>query len=50
MYVYSWGADQALGLPNVYPRYGDITGAWAQGNNSSNEWIEVQIFVKISHC
>jgi len=25
----SWAATQALGLPDVWPRYGDIPGAWA---------------------
>lgn len=27
-YPESWSAMQALGVPNVYPQYGDIDGAW----------------------
>ena len=37
----SWAADQVVGPPRVYPRYGDIQGSWAQGNHSDDEWIEV---------
>ena len=29
------------GKPDVYPRYGDIKGAWAQGNRDDNQSIEV---------
>lgn len=36
-----WAADQVVGLPRVYPRYGDIQGSWAQGNKSDDEWIEL---------
>ena len=39
--ICSWAADQVVGLPRVYPRYGDIQGSWAQGNKSDDEWIEV---------
>jgi len=29
------------GKPDVYPRYGDIIGAWAQRNIDDNQLIEV---------
>ena len=31
-YPESWCASQALGAPNVYPRYDDIDGAWTVRN------------------
>ena len=33
--------NRALGTPQVYPRYGDVTHSWAQGNMPSDEWMEV---------
>merc|ERR1711868_87781 len=41
----SWGAIQVIGEPNVYPRYGDIQGAWAHRSASSGpgEFIEVRV-------
>jgi hypothetical protein len=29
------------GKPDVYPRYGDRQGAWAQRNTDANQFIEV---------
>lgn len=38
----SWSAQQALGAPNVYPRAGDIEGAWASREpDASSEFIEL---------
>ncbi len=37
-----WGAIQVLGAPNVYPTYGDISGAWASGSpDDPREYLEV---------
>lgn len=30
-----WGASDALGEPNVFPRFGDIPGAWAPAKSTS---------------
>jgi speckle-type POZ protein len=38
----SWSANKVIGAPQVYPNYGDLTGTWAQGTCSSNEWIELE--------
>jgi hypothetical protein len=36
-------ATQALGAPNVYPRYGDLPGAWAPSSNDAKvESIELR--------
>jgi len=36
-----WGANAIVGPPRVYPRCGDIRGAWAPGTRESHtEWIE----------
>jgi len=32
----SWSASQAVGGPDVYPRYGDLPGAWAPASTSSS--------------
>lgn len=38
----SWSPSALLGAPRVYPRCGDIGGAWAPGpSTSASEWIEV---------
>jgi len=38
----SYAATQALGAPNVFPRYGDIPGAWAPQNaDSPADYLEV---------
>lgn len=38
----SWSPSTLLGTPRVYPRSGDIAGAWAPGPaHSPVEWIEV---------
>ena len=37
----SWSAAKVIGAPQVYPRYGDIAGTWAQKNKDANEYIEV---------
>lgn len=38
----SWAANNVIGEPLVYPRYGDINGAWAQGTMTANEFIVVE--------
>ena len=39
----SWSYHQAAGRPRVYPRYGDIHGAWApQQSRGTHEWIELE--------
>jgi hypothetical protein len=30
-----WAATDAVGFPNVYPRHGDLTGAWAPATTTS---------------
>ncbi|CAM4757469.1 unnamed protein product [Rotaria magnacalcarata] len=35
-------ANQITGPPKAYPRYGDITGAWAQGSRAGDEFIVVE--------
>ncbi|XP_052071152.1 uncharacterized protein LOC127709590 [Mytilus californianus] len=37
-----WAADSIIGKPRVYPKYGDIPGAWAQGQKDSKQFIEVE--------
>ncbi len=38
----SWGAHALIGAPRVYPRCGDLRGAWAPGTRKSRtEWVEV---------
>ena len=37
----NWAANQVIGAPKVYPKYGDHHGAWAQGRRDANEFIEV---------
>ncbi len=37
-----WSAAQALGEPNTYPAYGDITNAWASANSDDQrEFLEL---------
>ena len=38
----TWAAHQVTGPPKVYPRYGDINGAWAQSGPDANEYLEVR--------
>jgi len=38
----AWAADQVIGAPQVYPRYGDIQGAWAQKNPDAREFLELE--------
>jgi len=46
----TWAATNVIGSPKVYPDYGDRQGAWAQGDKSANEFIELvfetELFVK----
>ncbi|GAB2951731.1 hypothetical protein GCM10027048_15910 [Hymenobacter coalescens] len=36
----SWAAAQVLGTPNVYPRHGDLSGAWASSDaDGSREFL-----------
>lgn len=38
----SWGAEQLIGRPKVWPDHGDRRGAWApRSSRSGVEWIEV---------
>src|SRR5262245_31473669 len=38
----NWSAQQALGAPNVFPRSGDLDGAWASREpDATTEFIEV---------
>ena len=38
----TWSAHRVVGSPTVYPRYGDIHGAWAQQwPPKADEYIEV---------
>ena len=36
-----WAANSVVGEPRVYPRYGDIIGAWAQHDVTDHEFIVV---------
>ena len=49
MYTCRWSAAKALGSPTVYPNYGDIQGAWASGNITNHEFIEVSLSF-YAHC
>ncbi len=42
-YGSGWSADAVVGRPDVYPRSGDIAGAWAPATfgDTTAEWIEV---------
>ena len=39
----TWAAHQVIGPAKVYPRYGDINGAWAQSSPDANEFLEVSV-------
>lgn len=45
----TWAAHQVIGPPKVYPRYGDINGAWAQSGPDANEYLEVTCFSFVFH-
>jgi hypothetical protein len=36
-----WGANQVIGEPRVYPRYGDLQGSWAP-RDCTQEYLEVE--------
>ena len=40
-FVHRWNAAQVIGLPKVYPNYGDRQGAWAMGIKDANQYLEV---------
>ena len=43
---FSWSANCVIGTPKVYPKYGDINGAWAhRDSNTRQEFIEVRLVV-----
>lgn len=44
----SYSANQILGKPNVYPRYGNIAGTWTQNGGQLDRvhFIEVSFFYK----
>jgi hypothetical protein len=35
----SWSADQIIGEPKVYPKYGDLEGTWAQSEFNPYQFI-----------
>jgi len=37
-----WSADQIIGPPRVYPRYGDFVGTWAPKGNNTVEFITLK--------
>ncbi len=42
----SWSPSALIGPPRVFPRCGDIGGAWAPGpSRSDTEWVEVEFAV-----
>lgn len=43
----SWPASCVIGQPKVYPKYGDIAGAWAQKHIDANQYLEVEFEEKI---
>ncbi|XP_063445989.1 TD and POZ domain-containing protein 1-like isoform X1 [Mytilus trossulus] len=43
----SWPASCVEGKPRVYPKYGDIAGAWAQKHKDANQFIEIEYEEKI---
>lgn len=44
----SWPATMATGYPRVYPRYGDIAGAWApHSSRGHHEFIELNFDVAV---
>lgn len=38
---YRWSANSVIGVPKVYPRYGDIQGAWASADKNADQFIQV---------
>jgi hypothetical protein len=43
-----WGVDQILGQPNVYPKYGDLEGAWTHfAKNSGIEYLELNFATSV---
>lgn len=42
-----WSAEKVIGPPKVYPKHGDIRGAWASGTKTNNEFIEVVFLEKV---
>lgn len=46
-YSSSWGAKHIINKPTVYPRYGDITGSWAQAQCDANQFIELKYAVAV---
>jgi len=49
--VGSWGADNLIGPPQTFPRYGDISTAWAPLNSSgSEEYLHVKFARPVYVC
>jgi hypothetical protein len=49
--VGSWGADNLIGSPKTFPRYGDISTAWAPLSSSgSEEFLQVKFAVPVHVC
>ncbi len=48
---FGWSPSALVGPPRVYPRNGDISGAWAPGRRSSRtEWVEVEFPLDVVAC
>lgn len=43
--LHRWSANQVIGEPKVYPRYGDIQGSWAP-RNCTQEYLEVERYIR----
>ncbi|KAH3795476.1 uncharacterized protein LOC127838584 [Dreissena polymorpha] len=43
----SWSAQQILGVPDVYPTYGDLNGAWASHDIDANQYLEFQFVTPV---
>lgn len=41
--IFSWPATCVIGLPKVYPRHGDIPGAWAPEVKDDKQFLEVHL-------
>lgn len=42
-----WSANSVIGVPKVYPRYGDIQGAWASADKNADQFIQVKFQKKV---
>lgn len=42
-----WSANSVIGTPKVYPRYGDIQGAWASAVKNADQFIQLKFQKKV---